>query len=57
MHLILGSYKYMIYVFLGLLTLMLFVGCAENKRREVQVTEEQQIGEVQEDQPGEMIVE
>ncbi|MCK4341113.1 MAG: hypothetical protein KAY37_05240 [Phycisphaerae bacterium] len=41
----------------GLFALMLLVGCAENERRKVTVTEEQHEGEVREVSPGEMVVE
>lgn len=43
-------------VFVGVLVLHL-AGCGETKRREFSVREEQKPGEVQEDRPGEMVVE
>jgi len=41
----------------SLLALVLVIGCAEREHRKMTVIEEQQESEVQEEAPGEMIVE
>ena len=53
----LGSYRWMIPFAILLLLTVFFVGCAQNERREVTMTEEQHESEVVEQQPGEMTVE
>lgn len=53
----LGRFRWMIYVALGLLAVILFIGCTRHERREVTVTEEQHESEVREVPPGEMVVE
>lgn len=42
---------------LGLVTLGFAAGCAEREHKKVRVVEEQREGEVQEEKPGEMVVE
>jgi len=41
----------------GLLVLVILVGCSKREHRKMTVHEEQVEGEVQEDRPGEMVVE
>lgn len=53
----LGPFRWIMMVALGLIAIFLFVGCTEREHRKVTVHEEQHEGEVESVSPGEMIVE
>ncbi len=53
----LGSFRWILFVFVGLVVLVAVLGCGEREHRKVRVTQEERPGEVREVPPGEMVVE
>ncbi len=53
----LGSFRWIVYAFLGLVLLVFIAGCGEREHRKVRVTQEERPGEVREAPQGEMVVE
>lgn len=52
-----GSFRTIVGIMVGFILLLFVIGCAQDERREVKMTEERHEGEVEPTSPGEMVVE